>query len=1313
MTLRSLLIPLLLILSAPLYGGEYQFSHMDSNNSTLSNNAVRKLYKDSRGFVWIGTHKGLNRYDGKRITVYDRNDFGSPSDFINVMQEDREGNLWIGTDHGVVIYSYDNDSFCTLSQLDPMAGSIDDRIFAIACNSKGVMWISSRDKGLFSWNPSERVLRKHPMASPDRAPVTNIFRIAIDRLDGMYLAVLYDNIYYADENATSLRPVEGSSVYSGDDIEGLTVSPSSDEILYVAGNRSGLSELNLRTSTIRTLWTQPEEHRPTALTADASGTLWMSTTCGLLRCDPASGATSLMQYESSNPFSLSSSYVTDAIPDKWGGLWVGTLYEGVNHASTFSNNFSRYYQTNKGVSLSGSIVTGFSEDEKGRLWISTEKQGLLMLDGGVLESWWDKNPEMPIDITGVCAADGYVWLGTQKGVIRLDPRTFRIKDYSGKKTGDQRLVSFYKSNDGQVYACYSLGVSRYHSASDSFIPVESLSNFIVESMAEDSKGTMWIATYFDGVYTFDPSKDVITDHFCPQTGSVIPGMVSSVTMDSRGQAWVIGFTSGCFRHVKESGGFEEFNRAKLPSMPSDLLRRAIPDKSGVLWISSDKGLMMLNPDNYWARTFTVEDGLLDNDFTQSALKLSDGSMVFGSANGFIRFRSDSFRDGVLPGNVVISEMVLLGETVRPGEHSVCKENPDVVDKISLGPSENTFGFSFASPTAPFPASTRILCRLDGYDEVWTDATNGRTIMWYNVPRGTYTLKIKTVGLDGTERPGHKDVTVIVRPYFLASFPGIMLEVITLLLLISGVIAIILRIRKENERKRMDAFVDRQNRAMLKDKMTFFTNVIHEIKTPLTLIHTPINKMMASDKLDPSLREEAKVISNSADSLDQLVKELLDYVRVEEHGYVLSLMRFDMVELVRFMCFNFSDTVRDRNLSLENHFARERIYLSADKSAVSKMLSNLIHNAVKYAESKVEVTVEAQGESVIVRVRNDGTPIPAERREAIFEPFVQYVSEHQPYGQSFGIGLSFARSLARLHGGSLTLSEDSPVTEFVLSLPAGGAQEGEEVRNQDETGVVKDSDNRPEILLVEDNAALLSYLKGKLGEHYSVVGVPSAEVALKVLEENKVDMLITDIALHGISGVELCKKVSGNFSLSHIPIIVLSAISSVDTKIRCIENGALLYIEKPFSMDYLEACIRGIFDKRTQLKADYRSPDKGLDMSKYDLPNQDEEFLNKLEKAVRDNLDDSNFQSKNLEEILYVSHSTLNRKVKALLDTTPNDYIKMRRLSVAAELLAKGNVRSYEVCYAVGFNSPSYFAKCFKSEYGMLPQEYARQFNTKE
>ena len=1312
MTLRSLLIPLLLILSAPLYGGEYQFSHMDSNNSTLSNNAVRKLYKDSRGFVWIGTHKGLNRYDGKRITVYDRNDFGSPSDFINVMQEDREGNLWIGTDHGVVIYSYDNDSFCTLSQLDPMAGSIDDRIFAIACNSKGVMWISSRDKGLFSWNPSERVLRKHPMASPDRAPVTNIFRIAIDRLDGMYLAVLYDNIYYADENATSLRPVEGSSVYSGDDIEGLTVSPSSDEILYVAGNRSGLSELNLRTSTIRTLWTQPEEHRPTALTADASGTLWMSTTCGLLRCDPASGATSLMQYESSNPFSLSSSYVTDAIPDKWGGLWVGTLYEGVNHASTFSNNFSRYYQTNKGVSLSGSIVTGFSEDEKGRLWISTEKQGLLMLDGGVLESWWDKNPEMPIDITGVCAADGYVWLGTQKGVIRLDPRTFRIKDYSSKKTGDQRLVSFYKSNDGQVYACYSLGVSRYHSASDSFIPVESLSNFIVESMAEDSKGTMWIATYFDGVYTFDPSKDVITDHFCPQTGSVIPGMVSSVTMDSRGQAWVIGFTSGCFRHVKESGGFEEFNRAKLPSMPSDLLRRAIPDKSGVLWISSDKGLMMLNPDNYWARTFTVEDGLLDNDFTKSALKLSDGSMVFGSANGFIRFRSDSFRDGVLPGNVVISEMVLLGETVRPGEHSVCKENPDVVDKISLGPSENTFGFSFASPTAPFPASTRILCRLDGYDEVWTDATNGRTIMWYNVPRGTYTLKIKTVGLDGTERPGHKDVTVIVRPYFLASFPGIMLEVITLLLLISGVIAIILRIRKENERKRMDAFVDRQNRAMLKDKMTFFTNVIHEIKTPLTLIHTPINKMMASDKLDPSLKEEATIISNSADSLDQLVRELLDYVRVEEHGYVLSPTRFDIVELARFLCFNFSDTVRDKNLSLVQSFSQEKIIIEADKNAVSKMLSNLIHNAVKFAESKVEVAVEGYADSVVVRVRNDGALIPPERRKVIFEPFVQYSSEHQPYGQSFGIGLSFAQSLAKLHNGSLTLNEDAPVTEFVITLPRKEEQVAEPDNSVQTSGVSKEA-HRHVILLVEDNASLLSYLNSKLSEHYSVVGVPSAEIALQVLEQKKVDMIITDVALHGISGVELCKKVSGNFSLSHIPIIVLSAISSVDTKIRCIENGALLYIEKPFSMDYLEACIKGIFEKRSQLRADYLMPEAGMDISKYNLPNQDEEFLKKLEKAVRENLDDSQFQAKNLEEILFVSHSTLNRKVRALLGTTPNDFIKMRRLTVAAELLAKGNVKSYEVCYAVGFNSPSYFAKCFKSIYGMLPQEYARQSKPQE
>ena len=228
-----------------------------------------------------------------------------------------------------------------------------------------------------------------------------------------------------------------------------------------------------------------------------------------------------------------------------------------------------------------------------------------------------------------------------------------------------------------------------------------------------------------------------------------------------------------------------------------------------------------------------------------------------------------------------------------------------------------------------------------------------------------------------------------------------------------------------------------------------------------------------------------------------------------------------------------------------------------------------------------------------------------------------------------------------------------------------------------------------------------------------MGVPSAEIALQVLEQKKVDMIITDVALHGISGVELCKKVSGNFSLSHIPIIVLSAISSVDTKIRCIENGALLYIEKPFSMDYLEACIKGIFEKQSQLRADYLMPEAGMDISKYNLPNQDEEFLKKLEKAVRENLDDSQFQAKNLEEILFVSHNTLNRKVRALLGTTPNDFIKMRRLTVAAELLAKGNVKSYEVCYAVGFNSPSYFAKCFKSIYGMLPQEYARQSKPQE
>ena len=347
---------------------------------------------------------------------------------------------------------------------------------------------------------------------------------------------------------------------------------------------------------------------------------------------------------------------------------------------------------------------------------------------------------------------------------------------------------------------------------------------------------------------------------------------------------------------------------------------------------------------------------------------------------------------------------------------------------------------------------------------------------------------------------------------------------------------------------------------------------------------------------------------------------------------------------------------------------------------------------------------SDGDNFIVSFKNDGAAIPESRRESIFQPFVQFSSDLAPYSQSFGIGLAYARNLAELHGGTLNLGECELYTEFVLTMPLRSVP-SVKAEEEDLENIVKKSD-LPLVMIVEDNVGLLTYLKKNLKSEYNVMTMQSAEKALTLLKTYKADIIITDIALQGMSGVELCQKVSSNEELASIPVIVVSAISSVETKMKCMEYGAVNYIEKPYSMDYLKACIKGALSNKATMRATYGKMSIAQEGLAGNIISRDEDFLNKLEKIVAENISNPAFSNKILEEMLFMGHSTLNRKMKALLDTTPNDYIRAKRLTVAAEMLQKGGHRVNEVCYTVGFNSPSYFAKCFKTAYGALPAEWA-------
>ena len=1312
---RKILIFLLLLAggsATDLYCNErFKFTHLTSRNGGLSYDAVKCIIQDSRGFIWIGTQKGLNRYDGSRFKIYGRDDFGVESDHISSLAESPDGNIWIGTDNGVIIYNYYNDSFIPLSVYAEGENSLNDRVYAIKSDSKEQMWIGTRTGGLYCFNLKNESLERMALHTEDGREINNVYRIAVDRNDCIWLASYCDDIYRLDAESGIIHPIRtGDAQYSFhmDDVEGIVVSPKSNDIIYVASKRHGLCEVRVRDSSMTRIADIHEDHRPIDLYLEGNKSLWMATTDGLLIYELQNQVVRHIRKDTDDRFSLSDDYVTSVLSDKKGDLWIGTTYGGLNYYGRHQDLFRKVYKTADGKSLKGCIVRSFSQDKTGKVWVGTEKMGLLSYDpvSGKLTRY--SHPDIPDNINALCISGNMLWIGSHKGVYRLDFKTGKVDQYEkfGRNNPDKdnRIVSLFLTAYGDLYVATAIGIYRYEADIDDFHIISCIGDIPIEHMVEDTQGIIWMASYCNGVFAYDPMTDSIRRHYCVKNGNdIIPEMISSMCIDEKGGIWTIGFSSGFFRYDSDEDRFERFDRNRCPSLPSNVYMSGLCDYDGTLWLSSDVGLVAFFPSTNTAKVFRKDSGILNDSFTKSALQLDSGEMIFGSSDGFIVFTPEDFISEKAVSGVMITDLIVGDKVVCPAEKgSPVKCNINIADKVILKHSQNSFGLNFALTDPGLSSSNDIICKLDGYDTEWQDVSSARNIYYYNLPAGNYRLLLRSVNSSGQLSRSHDGLDIIVKPTFIASPIGISIIFISILAIATGIFTVIRRRDLEKARHKREEFERKKMDEVYDEKMTFFSNVIHELKTPLTLIQTPLQNICSSEGLSPTIKEDLRVISNSTEYLDQLVKELLENIRIEKYGYVLDRRNIDIVERINFACFNFSETSKDYNLKLTFEHEEESVIIAADIKGLNKIINNLIHNAIKYATSYIHITLAKIGENVVVTFRNDGPKIPESRRTEIFKQFVQFSQDKTPYSQSFGIGLPLAKTLAELHGGTLILA-DKDETEFILTLPLTLVDE----KGSDQEPEIPVNPSKPLILIVEDNNDLLSYMKSKMKAEYNVITATSAERAFELLKRYRVDMVLTDVALRGMSGVELCRHINSGVETAHIPVIVLSAISSIDTKINCMRNGAVMYMEKPFSLDYLMASIKGILNKRNNIKDVYHSHQDINIKPQFSLADRDQEFISDLEKLIMENISNVSFSVQQMEEALAMSRSSFNRKMKELLNTTPNDYLRSKRMKLAAKMLEQGNIRVSEVCYAVGFNSPSYFSKCFKETYGKLPLEYAK------
>ena len=670
---------------------------------------------------------------------------------------------------------------------------------------------------------------------------------------------------------------------------------------------------------------------------------------------------------------------------------------------------------------------------------------------------------------------------------------------------------------------------------------------------------------------------------------------------------------------------------------------------------------------------------------------------------------------------MITDFLLFGKEVYPGDpSSPLKKSINFLDELVLQPDQNSFSFRVAALDFQAPRMNQIMYKLDGFDDEWLPVGESPVVSYSNLWYGNYTFRVKASNSDGVWN--ENEVSLIVRilpPFYLTIWAYC---VYVLLIIGCSLYAVWYFKQRSNykHRRQMEKFEQEKEREIYHAKIDFFTNVAHEIRTPLTLIKGPLENIILKKKVDAETREDLNIMKQNTERLLNLTNQLLDFRKTESQGFRLNFAKCNITEVLKETHLRFTSLAKQKGLEFTLQLPETDFYAHVNQEAFTKIISNLLNNAVKYSEHYIHVSLEVTegDESNVFRIRtvNDGVIIPREMREEIFQPFVRFNErEDGKVTTGTGIGLALSRSLAELHQGTLAMGEEENSNTFCLTLPIvqdmtitltpetkAEPEPVSEVPVEVEQGEKKD--NRPTVLVVEDNPDMRAFVVRQLSKEYGVLSAVNGAEALKMLDGNYVNLVVSDVVMPVMDGFELCKTIKSDLNYSHIPVILLTAKTNIQSKIEGMELGADAYIEKPFSVEYLQACASNLIQNREKLRRTFaQSPFVAANTMA--LTKADEDFIKRLNEVILANLNNPEFSMDDIADSLNMSRSNFYRKIKGVLDLSPNEYLRLERLKKAAQLLKEGEGRVTEICYMVGFNSPSYFAKCFQKQFGVLPKDF--------
>jgi len=1276
--------------------------------------------------MWFGTYDGLNRYDGYSFHVF-RNTIGDTSSVLDnhiyCIGSDNENKVWVGIGKGVSVYDPCRAAFFTLRYRRANRQEVvplDDAILTIR-NAGGLMLVGTAHNGLMVFSGSRETGRQ----------------IAFGRGDVTYHvpAIEYDSIrhvvwlFITDVGLCKYDMGSGKiSLVASGMAQCNSVFVDSRGEVFVATD-GGV--FRVRGGAFQRYLPVPEVIAKN-IAEDPKGGLWIATDGdGLWHLAPG-GVAAVPVASPGAP--INSNAIYDIYVDADDRKWIGTLRGGVNVLEKSCSLFKTIsYQKGKTEDVNDFILS-FCEDERSNLWIGTDGAGLRCWDkqkNSVTKYVHSADPgsvssNFITNITRDFKNDMWVssWFG---GIDKLDRSGNRFSHYACynpfSRNDERNIWQIFEDSRQRLWAsaCNRGHLYLYNRPADRFELFDT-SLYDLQVLAEDRSGVLWGGNY-TSLIKIDPDGRRHRRY-------TIGYPVRSIHEDRDHNFWVGTEGGGLLLFDREKGMFKQMTTKD--GLPNNAILRILEDDKGNLWLSTYYGLCRYSPPTKTYRNFTQADGLQSNQFSfNAAMVTQSGEFLFGGIRGFNSFYPDSIFDKKDIPRLFLTGIKVDNAPVEAHTDYVSSRNKDIVTGITVPFDKAVFSFDFTALQYSNVDNLNYAYSLKGWDKDWSNASSLRTANYSHLREGEYKFYVRVLNADGIWDEEMQLLSVVVLPPWYRTWWAYLVYAA----LAVGVFYAFLYYYRRQERLRYEirlALIEKQKEKELTErKISFFTDISHEFRTPLTLIVSPLKDLMAESNPEP-VQKKLSTVHRNARRLLSLVDQLLLFRKVESIEQQLHVSSFDINEACNEVFLSFSQRAASKNIAF--HFERPlgEVSYCGDKEKIEIILFNLLSNALKYtpAGGKVELSLSFDGGQVSIVVRDTGCGIAEHISNRLFDAFYQADNTERASQTGFGIGLYVSKKLAVAHAGSLSYtSAEGKGSIFTLILPRGAHAMKEEGRcdrpsiihelveespgggdgaRENKSKVIdKIISGLPTMVVVDDDAELRSYVKEIFMDQFNIYETDNGVSAFELISKEQPDIVVSDVVMGKMDGIELCRRVKEDSHLAHIPVILLTGSSSEKSRLMGLECGAEDYVSKPFSKELIVARVRNILRSRNRLQEYFFNTITLQPTSSIEADHKD--FLEKCIRIVDEHMDNPEFGVQLFCQEIGMSHPTLYKRIKAISGLTVNVFIRYLRLRKAAELLINTSRTVVEVTYTTGFNDLKYFREQFSKLFGMTPSEFIRRY----